>query len=87
MMEAPDSPPEAPQSFAGPSSSFLQSPNSSQPTNHQANTSRSNGDSAAKVNHGAPGSSWTSKKFHDEYERAMNSLLDKNWDPGKSSQV
>ncbi|KAG0649961.1 hypothetical protein D0Z07_3971 [Hyphodiscus hymeniophilus] len=84
MMEAPDSPPEAPSSSAGPSSSIqLQSPIDSGDTNHKANSSRSNGDSAAKVNHGAPGSSWSTKKFHEEYDRACGSLLDQNWDSTK----
>jgi hypothetical protein len=81
MMEAPDSPPETQNSAAGLPFS-PQSPGSSQQT-QQANTSRANSDSAAKVNHGAPGSSWSSKRFHDDYERAMNSLLDQNWDQSK----
>jgi hypothetical protein len=81
MMEAPDSPPETQNSSADPSFSS-QAPSGSQQNNQQANTSRSNGDSAAKVNHGAPGSTWYTKKFYDEFERASNSLQDQNWDHG-----
>lgn len=39
-----------------------------------------NGESSAKVNHGPPGSSWTTKKFQEEYERANTQVLDQNWD-------
>ncbi|QSZ28977.1 hypothetical protein DSL72_003486 [Monilinia vaccinii-corymbosi] len=33
-----------------------------------------------KVNHGAPGSSWSSKKYREEYDRAWDGLVDQNWD-------
>ena len=33
-----------------------------------------------KPGHGAPGSSWNSKKFMDEYNRVLHSLLDNNND-------
>jgi hypothetical protein len=29
--------------------------------------------------HGEPGSSWNTKKFQDEYEKAYSQLLDKGW--------
>jgi hypothetical protein len=41
------------------------------------------GGSSEKSPSGAPGSSWSSKKFHEEYERAMTGVLDKDWDHGK----
>lgn len=76
MMEAPDSPPETshvPQQ----SSNQSQSSGSAQ----QANTSgRVNGDSGTKVNFGAPGSSWQTKKFNDEYEKTESMLLDRQWE-------
>ncbi|PQE06408.1 hypothetical protein CJF32_00002448 [Rutstroemia sp. NJR-2017a WRK4] len=37
----------------------------------------------SKINHGAPGSSWNTKKFREEYDRAYESLIDKNWDGAK----
>jgi len=84
MMEAPSSPPEQTQTPSGGVSFTSQALNSSQPSAqlfvHQASTSRTNGDSTAKVNHGPPGSAWSSKKFNDEYDRTVHSLLDQNWD-------
>jgi hypothetical protein len=72
MMEAPDSPPETSHTAAA---------NSSQPSSsQQTNSNRVNGDGNAKVNHGPPGSSWTTKKFQEEYERANTQVLDQNWD-------
>jgi len=77
MMEAPDSPPEQGIMFSPTSTSQAQS-------SHQAaNHARANGDSNAKVNFGAPGSSYSTKKFMDEYERAENQLLDRQWDHTK----
>ena len=74
-MEAPDSPPEQ-QAPLSPSFSPV-APNSSQ----QASASpRANGDKAAKVDFGSPGSSYNNKKFNDDYDRAESSLLDRNWD-------
>jgi hypothetical protein len=73
MLEAPDSPPDfersPTQSFAG------------QPANAQASSSsRVNGESSSKVNFGAPGSSWQTKKFNEEYDKMESQLLDKNWE-------
>lgn len=51
-----------------------------QSSQQAANPARTNGDNSAKVNFGAPGSSWQTKKFNDEYERAESQLLDRNWD-------
>ncbi|PMD48705.1 hypothetical protein L207DRAFT_505750 [Hyaloscypha variabilis F] len=76
MVEIPDSPPEH----------VMFSPTqASQPhgTQQAGNSARANGDNNAKVNFGAPGSSWQTKKFNDEYERAENQLLDRNWDHTK----
>ncbi|KAK0104699.1 hypothetical protein ONS95_004972 [Cadophora gregata] len=77
-MEAPDSPPET-----GHASSSSQVP----PTPTQANTSggRVNGESSSssssnKANFGAPGSSWMTKKFNEEYEKAESNLLDRGWE-------
>lgn len=73
MMEAPDSPPEM--QHVAPSSSQAQS----------SSSTRVNGET--KVNHGAPGSSWNTKKFDEEYARAYNQLLDQNWDQSESSSL
>jgi hypothetical protein len=32
-----------------------------------------------KINFGAPGSSWNTKKFNDEYDREYNKVIDKEW--------
>jgi hypothetical protein len=74
MMEIPDSPPEQHSMFSPTSASQAQ--NSQQ----ASNPTRTNGDNSAKVNFGAPGSSWQTKKFNDEYERAESQLLDRTWD-------
>jgi hypothetical protein len=79
MMEAPDSPPELSYATLANQSFSAQTPSSSQ----QSNSGRVNGEANAKVNHGAPGSSWQTKKFTEEYERAQNALLDQNWDHGE----
>lgn len=71
MIEAPDSPPEPERS---PTQSFAGQP--SQPSN----PNRVNGESGAKVNYGAPGSSWQTKKFHEEYDKMESQLLDKQWE-------
>jgi len=77
MAEAPDSPPEI-SHLPAPAQSFTTHLTSSaQPT-----SSRVNGE-AAKVNHGAPGSTWSTKKYQDEYDRACSSLVDQNWDNRK----
>lgn len=41
------------------------------------------GGSSEKSASGAPGSSWNTKKFHEEFERAMTGVLDKDWDHGE----
>lgn len=79
MMEAPDSPPDLSQ-ISSPNQSISQA-QSGGSQQQQATGSRVNGDT--RVNHGAPGSSWASKKFHDEYDRAYASLLDQQWDNSK----
>lgn len=77
MMDTPDSPPET-QTLSGPSSSFT----GPQPQ-YNGGKALSKTEEASKINHGVPGSSYSSKKFQEDYERAYNSLIDKNWDPGK----
>jgi hypothetical protein len=74
MMEAPDSPPEQHIMFSPTHASQAQS------SQQATNPARTNGDNSAKVNFGAPGSSWQTKKFNDEYERAESQLLDRQWD-------
>jgi hypothetical protein len=37
-----------------------------------------------EVDHGEPGSSWKTKKFSEEYERAFNQLLDQKFNMGIS---
>ncbi|KAH8598810.1 hypothetical protein B0O99DRAFT_614221 [Bisporella sp. PMI_857] len=61
-MEIPDSPPGDEPS----------SPTASFPSNGQASGA------GGKVNHGAPGSSYGSKKFLDDYTQTFNRLLDQN---------
>ncbi|KUJ07941.1 uncharacterized protein LY89DRAFT_742240 [Mollisia scopiformis] len=73
MMEVPDSPPEFERS---PMQSFASQPSGSQ----SSNAVRVNGETATKVNYGAPGSSWQTKKFNEEYEKMESQLLDKQWD-------
>jgi len=79
MMEAPDSPPEQHVMFSPIQAS------QGQTSQQAANPTRTNGD--AKVNFGAPGSSWQTKKFNDEYERAENQLLDRQWDHSEHHSV
>ncbi|KAM0140419.1 hypothetical protein ACHAP3_002724 [Botrytis cinerea] len=69
-MEAPDSPPEL---YSAPSHNSSDTPV----------TTPSKNATQEKVNHGAPGSSWNSKKFKEEYDRAWEGLLDRNWDGSK----
>lgn len=38
-----------------------------------------------KINHGAPGSSWTSKKFREEYDRIWDGLVHREWDGSEFS--
>lgn len=35
------------------------------------------------VDFGVPGSSWNTKKYHEDYERVYSTLLDQNWDQGR----
>ena len=42
-----------------------------------------NAEGFQKITHGAPGSSWQSKKFNEDYEKAFSNLMDQNWDNGK----
>ncbi|KAI9644940.1 hypothetical protein NHQ30_006974 [Ciborinia camelliae] len=67
MMETPDSPPDLYAHNYFSSDTPVTSPTKSAATQD-------------KVNHGAPGSSWNSKKFREEYERVWDTLVDKNWD-------
>ncbi|TVY93534.1 hypothetical protein LAWI1_G000414 [Lachnellula willkommii] len=46
--------------------------------------SRANG---AEKSSGAPGSTWNTKKFNEEYDRAMMGILDKDWDHTKYGDV
>ena len=39
----------------------------------------SSGKDEPKVNFGAPGSSWNTKKFTDEYDREYAKVVDKDW--------
>jgi len=73
MLEAPDSPPDFERS---PTQSFANQPANSQPSS----SSRVNGESSSKVNYGAPGSSWQTKKFNEEYDKMESQLLDKIWE-------
>lgn len=90
-MDAPDSPPEGSSGFESrPSGSQQVANSSSTRANGEASGSGGSGSRAgtnggeAKITFGAPGSSWTTKKFAEEYDRAENSIMDKNWE-GKSS--
>ncbi|RAL65097.1 hypothetical protein DID88_001204 [Monilinia fructigena] len=67
MMETPDSPPEHYANNHSLSDTPVKSPSKTAVTSD-------------KVNHGVPGSSWSSKKYREEYDRAWDMLLDKNWD-------
>jgi hypothetical protein len=78
MMEAPDSPPDT-QSVSASSQPF----SAQQPTSQSSGGSRSN--TEAKLNHGAPGSSWNNKKFYEEYERVYAQVIDQSWDNSEFS--
>lgn len=75
MMEAPESPPDVHHNAAVANQSAALAGSQIGPGN------RANGE--AKTNHGAPGSSWNNKKWHDEYERASSQLLDQDWNHSK----
>ncbi|CAD6447156.1 5e86d77e-1ec0-4bea-b748-283f758c186d [Sclerotinia trifoliorum] len=70
MMEAPDSPPD----LYAHNYSFSDTP---------VTTPSKSVAPQDKINHGSPGSSWTSKKFREEYDRAWDALVDRNWDGKK----
>jgi len=48
---------------------------------------RESASAASAEKSGAPGSSWTSKKFHEEFERMMTGVLDRDWDHSESSLI
>jgi hypothetical protein len=75
MVEAPDSPPDV--HHNAPVANQSASLSGSQ----TGNGNRGNGET--KTNHGAPGSSWNNKKWHDENERASAQLLDQEWNHGE----
>ncbi|PBP22551.1 hypothetical protein BUE80_DR006534 [Diplocarpon rosae] len=65
-LDTPDSPPE---------SSHLERQSAGP---QGASLGRANGD--AKTNFGAPGSSYQTKKFGEEYEKVEAQLLDRQWE-------
>ncbi|CAL3963655.1 unnamed protein product [Diplocarpon coronariae] len=65
-LDAPDSPPE---------SSHVERPRAG---SQGAPAGRAGGD--AKTNFGAPGSSYQTKKFAEEYEKVEAQLLDRQWE-------
>ncbi|KAL3420803.1 hypothetical protein PVAG01_07248 [Phlyctema vagabunda] len=81
MAEAPDSPPE----FHNMTAHHFQNPANSSSTvapHLQGNNGGSGSVGAPKLAQGAPGATWNSKKFIDEYQRTELLLTDLNWDPG-----
>lgn len=54
-----------------------QTPSSAAATVQPSSTASING--KEPKNHGKPGSSWNTKKFREDYDRAFDSLLDKKW--------
>lgn len=85
MMDAPDSPPEMPSASIGNLITTLSSGSSkdTSPMTMAPPASKASGET--KVSFGAPGSSWNTKKFSEEYERAEATLLDKNWNASMPS--
>ncbi|EKD13148.1 hypothetical protein MBM_08591 [Drepanopeziza brunnea f. sp. 'multigermtubi' MB_m1] len=76
MTEAPDSPPDN-------NTAHVERTN----FNHTSSASQASGNSSSnsakgetKANFGTPGSSYTSKKFQEEYDRMESLLLDRNWE-------
>lgn len=102
-MEAPDSPPEMSQpafeaiqtlspSFVSQAGSSSQHPGFSGA--QQANTAgyRAAGGAGGAgeqkvVSFGAPGSTWQTKRYNEEYERAEQLLVDRAWDCSKFLEV
>ena len=91
MMEAPDSPPAettpsnsqsatSTAAAAAPTSISL-SPSVTQSASSNTGSKSVGGNTGKpKVDFGAPGSAWSSKKHLDEHTRAMNSLVDLDTD-------
>ncbi|PVH74762.1 hypothetical protein DL98DRAFT_575501 [Cadophora sp. DSE1049] len=78
-MEAPDSPPET--NHASSSSQIPPTPTQANTSGGRVNGEGSGGSSSnTKANFGAPGSSWMTKKFNEEYEKAEANLLDRGWE-------
>ena len=77
MVEAPDSPPH--DSDMSPTDNQSAYANTLFPSNSNSN-SNVRGSGVRKIDHGAPGSAWSSKKFQEEYNRAFNNLLDRDTD-------
>ncbi|KAH8652788.1 hypothetical protein BGZ60DRAFT_387387 [Tricladium varicosporioides] len=84
--DSPDTPPHPPSQTMSPTYTQNKKSSFSAPSGQQSNTgaSRANGEgsgsSGSKPNFGQPGSSYGTKKFHEEYERAMQSVIDKDYD-------
>ncbi|KAG9232071.1 hypothetical protein BJ875DRAFT_467889 [Amylocarpus encephaloides] len=75
MMEAPDSPPHG--------STQAQFVAQSKSVQSNSSAARANGEGNSKANFGSPGSSWSTKKFNEEYQRAYDAQTDKDWDVTK----
>jgi len=58
---------------------------SSQPPQFQTSTSNGKTLDESLAKYGAPGSSWTSKKFMEEYDLAVQKLCHQEFDPGMLS--
>ncbi|RFU36015.1 hypothetical protein B7463_g402, partial [Scytalidium lignicola] len=76
MSDSADSPQEIQHTLGDHSQAW--SPSSTQHSDGQGGDADS-GD----ADFGAPGSSWNTKKYHEDYERAYSTLLDQNWDHAK----
>jgi len=79
MIDAPDSPPHDSGTWqtSGPQGP-LRDFTTNQPLSPPSNAgSRANGET--KIHFGAPGSSWNTKKFSEEYERTDLNLVDRQW--------
>ncbi|KAH8808341.1 hypothetical protein F5884DRAFT_791906 [Xylogone sp. PMI_703] len=76
MSDGGDSPQETQQSLGDPSQTW--SPSSPQHSDGQGGEA-DGGDG----DFGAPGSSWNTTKYREDYERAYVTLLDQTWDHSK----
>ncbi|KAF4621573.1 hypothetical protein G7Y89_g14515 [Cudoniella acicularis] len=89
MADAPTTPPHpiSQQTISPPTPKQQSSqPSGSQQSQSNTGASRVNGEggsTSVKANFGAPGSSYATKKFNEEYERALQSVVDKDWDGTK----